>query len=385
MRGFVKALNRLGHDVVVITSSKDECNELRVPVVSMAKPDLFDGLSLFMEKKPRMVRALKHVLNNISTEQVLKDAIESFEPELIYERYSPFALAGSVIAKQRGIPHILEVNALLAEEGKLYRRQALQEVCKFLEDAVFELTSMIVTVSRELKESLIASGIPETMVIDVPNGVDEIFFNQTYTSLHNDFKRKIVIGFVGSLKEWHGIDFLVNVFRLLTQYPVYHLLIVGDGPMMKTLKGLKKEFPDRITLTGSIKHQDVVPYIDVMNIAVCPYLELENFYFSPLKLLEYMARGKAIVATEVGQIKELIHHGETGWLIPPGDIQGFADAIRILSEDNELREEMGRKAAEEARACHSWKHRAAHILEYYQNRKLMLSDQMECMQYDKQQ
>jgi glycosyltransferase involved in cell wall biosynthesis len=370
VRGFVRALKSSGHDVIVITSSDDGDGGLGVPVVPIPKPDLFTGLSTLMEEQPSIVRALRHVYNNVLTEQTLKDIIKRFKPELIYERYSPFAVAGTIIGSQMGIPHILEMNALLAEEGKLYRRQALQEACEFLERTALKFTSVIVTVSRELKESLITSGIPEAMVIDVPNGVDEMFFKQEDTSLFNDFKDKIVIGFVGSLKPWHGIDFLCNVFRVLAQDPVYHLLVVGNGPMMKTLKSLKKEFPDRVTLTGGIDHKDVISHIDVMDIAVCPYPKLDKFYFSPLKLLEYMARGKTIIATEIGQVSKFIRHGQTGWLVSPGDIQGFVDAILTLSEDNESRKKMGRKAADEARAFHSWKHRTSLILEYYQRRNL---------------
>jgi hypothetical protein len=135
-----------------VESRFDDCNEWSgIPIVSIPEPDVSSYLSL--DRHPRVARALKHVCNNIAVEQAMKDLIKEFSPELIYERYS---------------------NALLAEEGKRYRKQALQEASEFLEQTAFQATSLIVTVSNALKDSLIDSGIPATKIIEVSNGVDEI-------------------------------------------------------------------------------------------------------------------------------------------------------------------------------------------------------------------
>jgi len=367
VRGFIRALKLLGHDVAVVTSSDNGDCGLDAPVFSIPKPRFFEALP--MDTHPRLTRALGHVCNNCGTEEALREVIESFKPELIYERYSPFAVSGSILAKERKIPHILEVNALLAEEGKTYRKQALQEASEVLENIAFNSSSFIVTVTRELRESLIDLGIPSTKVMDVQNGVDEIFFRPVEDSIRKDFRDKIVIGFLGSLKPWHGIDMLIDSFRILVDEAVYHLMIVGDGPMMKKLRPLEKEFPGRVTLTGNINHNDVPKYVHAMDIALAPYPKLEKFYFSPLKLLEYMALGRAIIATDIGGIKNLIRHGETGWLVSSTEPQGFIKAIQRLSKDKGLREKLGSKAKEEARLYHTWRHRAAFILDHYQNRR----------------
>jgi glycosyltransferase involved in cell wall biosynthesis len=222
---------------------------------------------------------------------------------------------------------------------------------------------MIVTVSDVLRKSLIDSGVPATKVITIPNGVDESFFSDVNLSPTEIYRGKIVIGFVGSLKPWHGIDFLVESYRILAEDPVYHLLIVGDGSKMKLLRKFEQELPGRVTLTGNVPHEEVLKYVDVMDIAVAPYPAFEDFYFSPLKVLEYMARGKAIVATEQGQIKDLIRHNETGWLVPPGNQAQFVDAIKELAQNSLLRKKLGESAAAEARISHSWKQRVSHILE----------------------
>jgi glycosyltransferase involved in cell wall biosynthesis len=365
VRGFLRAVKLLGHDVTALVSSS-ECNEWSgIPIVSIPEPDVSSYLS--MEKHPRVARALKHVYNNIAVEQVMKNLVKEFSPELIYERYSPFGGAGSICSRKMGIPHILEVNALLAEEGKRYRRQALQEASEFLEQTAFQATSLIVTVSRALKDSLIDSGIPAKKIIEVSNGVDEMFFSPVESSACDSLQDNIVIGFVGSLKPWHEINLIVDTFRILASDPVYHLLVVGDGPLMKPLQALKREFPGRVTLTGAIDHQEVPQYIHAMDIALAPYPKLDKFYFSPLKLLEYMALGKTIVATDVGQISTLIQHGETGWLVPADNPQLFIEAIRRLSKDRTLREKLGSKAAAEARISHSWRQRVSFIFDFYRD------------------
>jgi glycosyltransferase involved in cell wall biosynthesis len=154
---------------------------------------------------------------------------------------------------------------------------------------------------------------------------------------------------------------LAESFRILAQDSRFYLLVVGDGNEMKTLRKLEQEFPDRVKLTGNLPHDRVPSYIHGIDIAVAPYPDLQPFYFSPLKILEYMACGKAVIASSAGQINQMIDHGETGWLIPPGDRDAFVNAIRHLAGDANLRKRMGQKAADVARKEHCWKKRVEYI------------------------
>ena len=361
IRGFVRALKRLGHEVVVVTSSANSDAGLGVPVIVIPRPDFLSGLP--MESYPRMVRALCHTSNNVMTETAVKNVIENFQPDLIYERYSPFAVAGSIIAGRKEIPHILEVNALLATEGRIYRKQALGHVIEVLELVAFEHTCSIVAVSEELRQSLVALGLSPKKITVVPNGVDEMFLAKDQTAAGPARNGRVTIGFVGSLKKWHAIDFLADCFRRLSQDPAYHLLVVGDGPMKKTMRKLAEELPGRVTLTGAVKHEDVPRYIAEMDVALAPYPKLETFYFSPLKILEYMAMGKAVVATDIGQVKDMIQPDRTGLLVAPGDQNGFVDAVKQLSNDRNLRDRLGSQASSQVRQAHTWRHRARSILE----------------------
>jgi glycosyltransferase involved in cell wall biosynthesis len=366
-RGFVRALSSAGHEVAIISSDQDGAPAFEIPIRRIPQTNIFDFLS--DAESPRVFRALKHICNNVNTEQVMERVIHEFGPDLIYERYSPFAAAGSAVSRKHDIFHILEVNALLSLEGKTYRKQALQEAIEYLEMEAFRLSSLIITVSDVLKEDIISSGIPPEKIITIPNGVDDIFFKKPSGNLRQGFNGKCVIGFVGSLKPWHGIESLIECFRLLADDPVFHLLVVGEGNMMKMLKKLQKEFPEQVTLAGGVAHEQVPEYIDAMDITVAPYPPFEKFYFSPLKILEYMARGKAVIASDQGQIRDMIDHGETGWLIRPGDTDELVSAIRLLSADLDLRRKLGRRAEAAAEKQHSWHHRIAMILQHVNLKK----------------
>jgi glycosyltransferase involved in cell wall biosynthesis len=99
-----------------------------------------------------------------------------------------------------------------------------------------------------------------------------------------------------------------------------------------------------------------------MSIAVAPYPAQEQFYFSPLKVLEYMASGRAVVCSRIGQLETLIRDGETGILVEPGDPAALAGALHRLGSQADLRASLGRQAAAEAARLHSWNRRASGIL-----------------------
>src|SRR5205823_5775752 len=124
----------------------------------------------------------------------------------------------------------------------------------------------------------------------------------------------LVVGFVGSLKPWHGVDALLAAFQEAAGSD-WRLLIVGDGPERERLEDQATQIGGQVIFTGAVSHHQIPEYVATMDIAVAPYRASSDFYFSPLKLYEYLAVGKAVVATNVGQIAQVIHHGENGYLV----------------------------------------------------------------------
>ena len=360
VRGLLKAFREEGHKLRVITGAMYENNSIGVPVMSVAGPAITQSPFLYTNK--RMGRALRHLWTNVAIENVLEELIEDFMPDLIYERYSPFGIAGGIIARHRNIPHVLEVNSPLAREGTQYRNQALPEVAGELEVSAFTATTRIIAVSDALRDELVEAGVNAAKVTVIPNGVDISLFGEPAVGRVPKFKEKFVIGFVGSLKPWHGIEILAEAFRELASDSRFHLLVVGDGPSADVLEKLEQDVPDQVTRIGAVPHEDVAGYMQAMDVAVAPYPRLDHFYFSPLKVLEYMAAGRVVVASDIGQLAYLIRNNETGILLPPGDCSALVDTLRNLIENRERCKQFGLAAAAEARKYHSWSQRAKEIL-----------------------
>lgn len=360
VRGLVRAFAALGHQVTVLAPGAQDAGP-GIRVVPIPPSGLAESLP--PEVPAPLRRALRHLWNNAAVERAVEEHAASWRPALLYERHSPFSVAGGAVAARLGIPHVLEVNAPLAWEGRRYRRQALSEATEALEMAAFRTAGRIVTVSRELEEMLVAAGVPAAKVTAVPNGVDADLFAPIGEAHRRGLEGKLVVGFVGSLKPWHGLEILAKAFRRLAADPRAHLLVVGDGPERRAVKALARELPGRVTQVGAVRHRDVPAYVRAMDVAVAPYPALDRFYFSPLKVLEYMAAGRPTVCAAIGQLQELVRHGETGLLVPPGDEAALAQAIRSLLDDEPGRRTMGAAAANEVRRRHLWTHRAAEILE----------------------
>ena len=143
-------------------------------------------------------------------------------------------------------------------------------------------------------------------------------------------------------------------------------MIVGDGP----LRGeLERELQDRnliqnYVFTSSLPQEEVATLIPHFDVALAPYPRLDHtFYFSPLKLFEYMACGVAVVAAGVGQIEQVVQHGETGLLYPPDDIDALVSACDRLLANPALRQRLGQAAAQEIRERYTWDHNAARVIE----------------------
>jgi glycosyltransferase involved in cell wall biosynthesis len=125
-----------------------------------------------------------------------------------------------------------------------------------------------------------------------------------------------------------------------------------------------------VIFTGAVAHEAVPALLDACDILASPHVPLTDgseFFGSPTKLFEYMAVGKGIVASRLGQIGEVLEHEQTALLVEPGDTAALATAIQRLVDSHELRTRLGFKAREVVVQKHTWKHNAQRVLDAYRS------------------
>lgn len=319
-----------------------------------------------------MAKEIRSMLYAANLRYRLMPLLREMRPDAIYERYALFGTTGVEIARELDIPHILEVNAPLSEEHARYRGSAFPQTIRAAERRILGSASYVIAVSAPLKEWIVEAGVEPDRITVLPNGVDV----ERFAAGGGDAVRRelglgdrSVVGFAGTLKGWHGTDSLIRAVGLLARRRglehAPHLLIVGDGPQRLALEGLIADegLESRVTFTGTIPHDRMPAYLAAMDIAVAPYDSAPDFYFSPLKLFEYMAAARPVVAAGIGQIEECLRDGVTGLLYPPGDIAALAERIARLIDDPAAGQAIATAAQAEVRANRTWRRNAGVVID----------------------
>lgn len=288
----------------------------------------------------------------------LSAALEREGPfDLVYERYSLWSFAGMEYACSRNLRGVLEVNAPLIEEQMRYRGLVNRPGAEQVAQRVFGAAAKILAVSEEVARHIEHYPNTRDRLHVIPNGVNPARFPDGLTPSHPAGPDTFTIGFVGTLKPWHGLDVLVEAFAAFRRaVPNSRLLIVGDGPERENLvvaltaAGIR----EATHLTGAVPLEQIPGLLASMDVAVAPYRQQDDFYFSPLKVYEYMAAGVPVVASRIGQIARLIRDGEHGLLCPPGDPVALARALERVHQEPALAAELGANAREAVLRGHTW-------------------------------
>lgn len=366
----VNAFAELGHQVTLFAVRKGQENrQLNAEIINVKANDDTDYSNLEEEEKSRLHELYLIRLNDAIHQEILQS--HSKDPfDFIYERYSLFGTAGVDVSQELNIPCIIEVNSPLVKEQQNYRALYHLKEAEQVEAKVFNEATFLSAVSNEIKSYLLSKQIDSKKIHVVPNGVNaDKFHPDVNPSKAFPIEGNTVIGFSGSLKPWHGLEVLMEAFQILTnQCSDYHLLIVGEGPLRNRIEDFSHNsgIENQVTITGWTQHDDLPGLLKLMDIAVAPYPELDNFYFSPLKLYEYMAVGKPVVASKIGQIDNLIEDGVNGLLVKPGDARTLASILQKLSNDLGLQRAIGSAAVKSVKEF-TWQGNAKKVIKLFEH------------------
>lgn len=365
IRGVLDGLNELGHATRVLSNDCLPAIQRAGHPIDVIRPGaFFNGMPLAFE-----------VWQNLLFSRALWRACRRRRPDVIYQRHSRNSWAGVAVSRLTGVPLLLEWNG---SEVWATRHWAPVSGWSWIV-SVFERVNRrgadrIVVVSRALEHALTREGVPADRIVVNPNGVDPRRFRpgsggaevRARLALGN----RLVIGFVGSFNHYQGTELLMRAAPDVCAAVDAAFLMVGYGETLAASRAAAEDggVADRVVFTDRVPVDDVPAYVDASDIAVAPMVpnpDGSDFFNSPVKVFEYMAAGKAIVASRLGQIEEILEDGVTGLLVEPDSPQALADAIVRLARDPQLRERLGRAALEAAVERHTWKRNAARVLETY--------------------
>ncbi len=331
-------------------------------------PEDLRNLAVHKIKLGKRKNANSREADLLAANETVTKALESNGPyDLVYERYSLGSYAAMEHARDWKVPSLLEANSPLIEEQAQYRTLFDRGGAEQATRRTMSAAGAVLAVSEAVTDYVFKHRRTTEEVHVIPNGVDTDRFSVNSASTVSPEQQEFTIGFIGTLKPWHGVASLLEAFGILAaSEPSARLLIVGDGPERERLErqaaNLQEGVEKKIQFTGAVLPSEIPALLGSMDVAVAPYLPQESFYFSPLKLFEYMAAGIPTVASEIGQIPQIINHGETGLLYRPGDTLALAQALVEMCQQPGIRVQMGNAAQDLAIRKFTWKAVVTRIL-----------------------
>ena len=290
----------------------------------------------------------------------LKKIIIDFNPEIVYERDGYFTCLSSDLAKL-GSSWYIEVNAPAIEERQAFSgRSFFRDYTHFLKKNSYSLSLGLFTVSSDLATFLQSKyNVDKKKVIINPNGVDDSHFKPL---ISNDILgTNYTFGFVGSILPFHGVQELIVAFQdLVIEGLDCSLIIIGDGDELAQLKETVKirDLAERVTFTGAVMYSKIPEMLKEVSICIMPK---SNWYGSPVKIFEYGAMKKPVIAPNVGPVREIITHEYDGILV--SNVTELASSMKRLYSDAELCRILGERLYQRVSDNFTWRMNTQRILD----------------------
>jgi glycosyltransferase involved in cell wall biosynthesis len=346
-------------------------NGLDVEVFACERPQCSDR-ARFVQVPLERVNHLVSWLTATDFGERLARAAAGARADFVYQRYALGSYAGSALAARLGVPLVLEFNGSEVWATRNWGEGAVQQASRLmaLESANLRCASLIAVVSEVLRDELLEQGFDPERIVCAANGVDADALRslRAHPPAHwrsvRGLEEAVTIGFIGTFGLWHGVSLLPAIVELVSaEAPRARWVLIGDGPLFEEVSAEidRRGLADRVLMPRVVAHESALELLAACDVCVSPHIpnpDGTRFFGSPTKLFEYMGLGKAIVASDLEQIGEVIEHERNGLLCEPGDASSAAAAVVRLIRDPALRARLGERALTDAQSRHSWK---AHV------------------------
>jgi PEP-CTERM/exosortase A-associated glycosyltransferase len=321
-------------------------------------------------RESAVVRLLRRRIMEIVDRESI-DVVHAHSPALC-------GLAALRAARATNVAFVYEVRAFwedaAVDQNKTHTRSLRYILSQKLENHVVHRADAIVGIGQSILDELTARGADYTRMFHVPNGVDADKFSprprDNRLAAELGLGNEPVLGFIGSLYRWEGVAWLAKaVAELRSRGTSCKLLIIGDGEEMPAVRSAVQQLgaANYIQILGRVPHDHIERYYSVIDVLVYPRHSIRlTELVTPLKPLEAMALGKAILGSDVGGIRELVKHEQTGLLFRADNIDDFCSQAQRLLQSERLRNELGARARAAVLEEKDWKIIARRYMDVYE-------------------
>ena len=352
IEAMVRAFRHLAHDVRVLGLAADDAPPARRAWIARTR-----------DRLPKVAFEAASVATNVVDYIQTSRAIRDFRPDFLYKRHARNDVGAASAARHAGVPVVLEVNCLFTGQGyREFEPMTLEPVTAALERRALRGATVRLAVSTPLARQIERLAGVEAIIM--PNGADPDRFDPARTSPEAVRARygmgtSFVVGWTGVVREWHGLELLLEA---VAPMPDARLLLVGDGPARAEIekKARTLALGERVVITGRVPHSEVPSHIVAMDVAVVA--SDRTGVASPMKLIEYMAMGRAIAAPALPNIRDVVTHGEDGLLFAPDSAAALGEVLRQLGAEPALRHRLGQSARRAVLERRNWRAIAGQVV-----------------------
>jgi glycosyltransferase involved in cell wall biosynthesis len=358
INGLIDALRSLGAEVRVVAP--------RVAAQAVGDATADSWVRRVRRSLPRLLHELAELGYNLGEVRALTAAVRDFKPDFIYQRSNLYLLSGAVVARRQRLPLIEEVNAPYLVERVRHGGIAWRGLAEWTERTALTRADAVVAVTRVLADMIAEHGVSPARLHVMPNGIDETMLPES--AIDRSAKARLglsgllVLGFTGFVRDWNGLDRVIDLLAGPGRES-WFLLVVGDGPARESLErhARQRGVEGRLRFTGVVRRNEIASLVSAFDIALQP---AANPYASPLKLFEYLALGRAVVAPDQPNIREILTPDSDAVLFEPGNGEAMASAVTRLATDDALRERLAAAGRQTVlRRGLTWRNNAQQVLE----------------------